>query len=290
MHGVQIRIRHFLILRSSESVKLDSHNLLAKKDQHTLPKYPYLVYEATDAKGDKMACLRSHLLSAKLGEKRRTSGLPVPIKVIILPVTLVQIWEDMWFFTMSHPQWPVDQKALWYLCFEHLLHLPFPLFSDCHQDVSGQHHPHTAPSTCQQMFSFLTLPALVNFPAWPALPTPTLSILLQFDLQVDAKIIFLKHPEHTLCLIQNWTESQKPSVPVTKVGSTEHWLQYIFCGKRGLLSWENTVCTLPYKSHSLLNQYFPKLFDYKIPFLQGTYTTTCQPQCLQKHTGGDSQP
>ena len=83
MPGVQIRIRHFLILRSSESVKLASHNLLAKKDQHTLPKYPYLVYEATDAKGDEMAYLRS--------EKRRTSGLPVPIKVIILPVTLVQI-------------------------------------------------------------------------------------------------------------------------------------------------------------------------------------------------------
>lgn len=91
MHGVQIRIRHFLILRSSESVRLENRYLLAKKDQHALPKYPYLVFKATDATGDEMACLRSHLLLAKLGVKPRTSGLPVPIKVIILPVTLVYI-------------------------------------------------------------------------------------------------------------------------------------------------------------------------------------------------------
>ena len=77
-----------MILRSSESVRLENHNLLAKKDQHALPKYPYLVFEAADATGDEMACLRSHLLLAKLGVKPRTSGLPILKKQIMIALQM----------------------------------------------------------------------------------------------------------------------------------------------------------------------------------------------------------
>lgn len=187
--------------------------------------------------------------------------LPVPIKVIILPVTLVQIWEGMWFFTMSHPQWPVYQKALWCLSWSisHICHFHcFPTVTRLFQ-VSITLTQHTFHLSADVQFP--DLPCVSEFPpAWPAYPSH-LCASLQLDPQADAKIIFLKHPEHTCAWSKNWTESQKPSVPLTKLGSIEHWLQYPILWERGLWSWGNTVCTLPFESHSLLNQYFPKLFD-----------------------------
>lgn len=87
-----MRTQHSLTLRCLESIpKLENHNLRIKKDPSVLTskkKNPYFVYKATKAKRDQMACLRSHLLLAKLG----TPDSLISVKdIIILPATLVQI-------------------------------------------------------------------------------------------------------------------------------------------------------------------------------------------------------
>lgn len=149
----------------------------------------------------------------------------------------------------------------------------------CSRSVSPSHVTLHLPA---EMFSFPDPPCSSEFPL-PDLhyPSHPLTILFQFDPQADAMIIFLKHPEHILFLIQTlqWVSDTLSTSYQTRIHTTLTPVDTVW--EKGSLVLGKYCLHFSLWESPSLEPVFPKLIWAQNSPWQGTHTTTPQIQYLQ---------